>query len=152
VLIAAVAVVIVPIVAGIWGLRKPQAKDDGYMKDLGGRIVIDIYSYDSDIREMRDLMGLHMSMYRNTGMIIGVGDDPPVYSSQCSAVADSAKELGMINRCAAEVKRMSPCEVCYFFVNIRQLNVRTSTGKEVYKCLSEGLAENHTMLLRLQKQ
>jgi hypothetical protein len=148
-LAGALAILLIPLIIGIFVFRAaPWRKKERRGADFGKAYAINIFSYESDIMDMRDIFARQMSIYRDTGRISAIGDEEPVYTGLYECTADSLKELGMIIRCAVEVKRVSADEVFYFFNSIKALKIKTKQAREIYRTLSEGLALDHAMLLQ----
>ncbi|MDR1539527.1 MAG: hypothetical protein LBU32_16310 [Clostridiales bacterium] len=113
--------------------------------------MVAIYAYGPDVSDMRDIAARQMSAYRDEGLISGIDDDEPIYKEAIYASLSGQNELGMINRCAVEVKRVSNADVYYFFDHLKELNIKIGQIKSIYECIKDGLSRHQAILLKLSE-
>ena len=110
-----------------------------------------IYAYDSEISGLDDIKAKHLGIYRDTGVITGIEDELPVCRESFLPTKDNNRELSLVIRSAAEVKRITDKTVIYFFTKIRELNIKSSSVRAIYNSINCGIKNNRPMALQLTR-
>lgn len=118
---------------------------------LGNTVDITVYAYDSGINGLDDIKALHIGIYRDTGVITDISDDCSIYRERFMQTNDNDRELGLIVRSAAEVKRVTDKTVLYYFRGIRPLKLKSGNIRGLYDCIINGLDGNKPVVLRMTK-
>ena len=151
VLICAVlfAVVLVLIIRYIRG-----AEADKHMRLPGvpaESVDVTVYAYDPEVKGLDDIKAKHIAIYRDTGVITDMEDDCRVYRESFPQTQDNDRELGLIVRSAAEVKRVTDKTIIYFFDRIRPMHIQSNKIRVLYDCISQGLDSNRPVVLSMTK-
>jgi len=114
-------------------------------------VDVAVYAYDPDISGLDDVRAKHIGAYRDTGVITGIEDDCRVFQERFTQTKDNDRELGLIIRSAAEVKRLTDKTIVYYFKRIKPLSIKSGSIRVLYNCISQGLDNNRPVVLRMTK-
>ena len=131
---------------GVKGDRPVRPREAG-----DNSVDIAVYAYDSGINGLDDIKARHIGVYRDTGVITGIEDDCRVYRESFTRTKDNERELGLIVRSAAEVKRVTDKTVIYYFKRIRPLKIRSGNIRVLYECISRGLDDDRPVVLSMTR-
>jgi hypothetical protein len=150
ILCASIGLIAIPLGLGLYQFaRSPKRSGLAGIEFFDKTYQISIYAYGPDIRSLDDLTARRMSAYRDSGQIIGLSDEEPVFSHTFQPSHDNLNEFSAITRSAVEVRRVNDHDVYYFFNGIRNLTLRSPRLRGIYACIRQGTAKNQAMLLKM---
>ena len=114
-------------------------------------VEVTVYAYDPDVSGLDDIRAKHIGIYRDTGVITGIEDDCLIFQESFLQTKDNSRELSLIIRSAAEVKRVTDKTVIYYFKRIKPLNIKSGDIRALYNLISQGLDDNRPIVLRMTK-
>ncbi|MDR1558320.1 MAG: hypothetical protein LBS84_01245 [Clostridiales bacterium] len=132
-------------------IGKRRHNGDASLGESENSVDVTVYAYDSEVNGLDDIRAKRIGVYRDTGVITGIDDESPVYSERFLPTKDNDRELSLLVRGAAEVKRETDKTVIYYFKKIKPLNIKSDTIRVIYNSITRGLEENKPMVLRMTR-
>ena len=155
--IAAIAAVcaggfLIAVILTIHYLRAPNRETLARRSEgVKNNLDVTVYAYEPDVSGLDDIKARHIGVYRDTGVITGIEDDCAVYKESFTPTTDNDRELTLLVRSAAEVKRVTDKTMLYFFKRVRPIRIKSGGVREIYDCISSAAGNNRPVVLRMTR-